>query len=250
MKSNSKIEKFAAVAAALVLWQLAAVIINEKVLLVSPVAVLFRLAELIFEREFYSTVAFSFVRIVCGFLIALCSGTLLAILSYRHRIAEIFLWPYMSVIKATPVASFIVLCLIWLTSSSLSVFISFLMALPIIYTNMLAGFKSTDVKMLQMAEIFRFNFRKKLLYIYLPSVKPYFISACSVALGLTWKAGIAAEIIGIPDGSIGEMLYHAKLYLATADLFGWTVTVIMISVLFEKLCMKLINALFDMLEGL
>ena len=250
MKSNSKIEKFAAVAAALVLWQLAAVIINEKVLLVSPVAVLFRLAELIFEREFYSTVAFSFVRIVCGFLIALCSGTLLAILSYRHRIVEIFLWPYMSVIKATPVASFIVLCLIWLTSSSLSVFISFLMALPIIYTNMLAGFKSTDVKMLQMAEIFRFNFRKKLLYIYLPCVKPYFISACSVALGLTWKAGIAAEIIGIPDGSIGEMLYHAKLYLATADLFGWTVTVILISVLFEKLCMKLINALFDMLEGL
>lgn len=250
MKSNSKIEKFAAVAAALVLWQLAAVIINEKVLLVSPVAVLFRLAELIFEREFYGTVAFSFVRIVCGFLIALCSGTLLAILSYRHRIVEIFLWPYMSVIKATPVASFIVLCLIWLTSSSLSVFISFLMALPIIYTNMLAGFKSTDVKMLQMAEIFRFNFRKKLLYIYLPSVKPYFISACSVALGLTWKAGIAAEIIGIPDGSIGEMLYHAKLYLATADLFGWTVTVILISVLFEKLCMKLINRLFDMLEGL
>ena len=250
MKSNSKIEKFAAVAAALVLWQLAAMIINEKVLLVSPAAVLFRLAELIFEREFYSTVAFSFVRIVCGFLIALCSGTLLAILSYRHRIVEIFLWPYMSVIKATPVASFIVLCLIWLTSSSLSVFISFLMALPIIYTNMLAGFKSTDVKMLQMAEIFRFNFRKKLLYIYLPCVKPYFISACSVALGLTWKAGIAAEIIGIPDGSIGEMLYHAKLYLATADLFSWTVTIILISVLFEKLCMKLINALFDMLEGL
>ena len=181
---------------------------------------------------------------------AVIAGTLLAVASYRNRLAEVFLWPYMSVIKATPVASFIILCLIWLTSSSLPVFISFLMALPIIYTNMLAGFKSTDKKLLQMADIFRFSFRKKLIYIYLPNIKTHFISACSVALGLTWKAGVAAEIIGIPDGSMGEMLYNAKLYLATADLFSWTVTIVCVSILFEKLFMKLIHKLFERLEDL
>ena len=250
MKNKTKFEKFAAVAAAIVLWQLLSVIIGEEVLLVSPLKVLVRLSELVFEKEFYGAVAFSFVRITFGFVLAVVAGTCFATLAYRHHTAEVFLWPYMSVIKATPVASFIILCLIWLNSSSLPVFISFLMALPIIYTNMLAGFKSTDSKMLQMADIFRFSFKKKLVYIYLPNIKPYLLSACSVALGLTWKAGIAAEIIGIPDGSMGEMLYNAKLYLATADLFSWTVAIVCISILFEKLFMKLINTLFARLEDL
>ena len=250
MKNKSKIDKIIAVAAALLLWQLASVIIGEEVLLVSPLKVLVRLSELIFEKEFYNAVAFSFIRITLGFVLAVVMGTIFATAAYRWHWAETMLWPYMSVIKATPVASFIILCLIWLNSSSLPIFISFLMALPIIYTNMLAGFKNTDNKLLQMAEIFRFSFKKKLVYIYLPNIKPYFISACSVALGLTWKAGIAAEIIGIPDGSMGEMLYNAKLYLATADLFGWTVTIVCVSILFEKLFMKLINKIFDRLEDL
>ena len=250
MNKKSKFEKFAAVAAAIVLWQLASMIIGEEVLLVSPLKVLVRLSELIFEKEFYNAVAFSFIRITLGFVLAVVMGTIFATAAYRWHWAETMLWPYMSVIKATPVASFIILCLIWLNSSSLPIFISFLMALPIIYTNMLAGFKNTDNKLLQMAEIFRFSFKKKLVYIYLPNIKPYFISACSVALGLTWKAGIAAEIIGIPDGSMGEMLYNAKLYLATADLFGWTVTIVCVSILFEKLFMKLINKIFDRLEDL
>ncbi|MBQ7283382.1 MAG: ABC transporter permease subunit, partial [Oscillospiraceae bacterium] len=248
MKNKSKIEKFAAVAAALMLWHLASVSIGEEVLLVSPLKVLVRLSELVFEKEFYAAVGFSFVRITGGFILAVIIGTLLAISAYRWHIVEIFLWPYISVIKATPVASFIILCLIWLSSSSLPIFISFLMGLPIIYTNMLGGFKNTDKKMLEMAEIFRFSFGKKLIYIYLPAIKSHFINACSVALGLTWNAGIAAEIIGIPDGSMGEMLYSAKLYLATSDLFSWTVTIVCISIVFEKLFMKLINKLFDILE--
>ncbi len=248
--NRNRLEKILAVAAAVLLWQLAAVAIGEEVLLVSPLKVVLRLSELIFEAEFWGTILFSFKRITLGFFIALAAGTALAILSYRFRIVEIFLWPYISIIKATPVASFVILCLIWLSSSQLPVFIAFLMAVPIIYTNMLGGFKSTDRKLLEMAEIFRFSFGKRLLYIYFPQVKSHFVSACSVSLGLSWKAGIAAEIIGIPDGSMGEMLYQAKLYLATADLFSWTVTIILVSVLFEKAVMCVINRLFSTMEGL
>ncbi|MBQ9845089.1 MAG: ABC transporter permease subunit [Oscillospiraceae bacterium] len=248
--NRNRFEKILAVAAAVLLWQLAAVAIGEEVLLVSPLKVVLRLSELIFEAEFWGTILFSFKRITLGFFIALAAGTALAILSYRFRIVEIFLWPYISIIKATPVASFVILCLIWLSSSQLPIFIAFLMAVPIIYTNMLGGFKSTDRKLLEMAEIFRFSFGKRLLYIYFPQVKSHFVSACSVSLGLSWKAGIAAEIIGIPDGSMGEMLYQAKLYLATADLFSWTVTIILVSVLFEKAVMCVINILFSTMEGL
>lgn len=250
MKNNTKFEKILSVATALLLWQLVAVIISEEVLLVSPVKVFIRLSELIFEKSFWSAILFSFIRITSGFFIAIIIGTLLAIIAYRFKFAEVFLWPYISIIKSTPVASFIILCLIWLSSSTLPIFISTIIVIPIVYTNMLAGFKSTDKKILEMAEIFNLSFKKKLLFIYLPKIKPHFISACTVSIGLAWKSGIAAEIIGIPSGSMGEMLYNAKLYLATADLFSCTVAIIVISILFEKLVLLIINKLFSNFGGL
>ena len=250
MKNKNKFKKILSVAIAILLWQVLAAIISEKVLLVSPLDVVIRLSELVFESSFWKTILFSFKRITLGFLIAVITGTILAILSYRYRLAEIFLWPYMAIIKSTPVASFIILCLIWLTSSSLPIFISFIIVVPVIYSNMLAGFKSTDKKMLEMAELFNLSFKKKLLFIYLPIIKPHFISACTISIGLAWKSGIAAEIIGIPSGSIGEMLYNSKLYLATADLFSWTVTIVVVSILFEKVVLFLLNKLFCRLENL
>lgn len=233
---------------ALLVWQLAAASLSSSLLLVSPLRVLERLCGLVREPQFYAAVGFSFVRIVAGFLLGLGCGTLLAVAASRWHLAEVLLWPYVTVIKTTPVASFIILCLIWLDSSSLPVFISFLMVLPIVYANMLEGIRQTDQKLLEMAKLFRVGAGRRLLYIYLPQLRPYLITACSVALGLSWKAGIAAEVIGIPDGSIGERLYEAKVYLNSADLFAWTVVIIAVSIAFEKLFLWLLRAGYRRLE--
>lgn len=121
------------------------------------------------------------------------------------------------------------------------------MVLPVVYSNVLQGIKTTDMKLLEMAKVFRVTPVKKALYIYLPHLKPYILSACSVSLGLSWKAGIAAEVIGIPTGSIGEKLYQAKVYLSTPDLFAWTVVIIVISILFEKLFTFSLSKLYSRL---
>ena len=158
--------------------------------------------------------------------------------------------PYAVMIKSVPVASFIVICLIWLSSARLSVFISFLMVLPVMYSNVLHGIKSADRDLLEAAAIFRLSWKRRLLYLWLPQLKPFLMSACSVGLGLSWKAGIAAEIIGIPDGSIGRMFYDAKVYFNTVDLFAWTVIVVLISILFERLFLALLKAGYRRLEQL
>ena len=188
------------------------------------------------------------MRIVAGFLLALLAGSVLAVMAGRFRLLEIILWPFVAAIKSVPVASFIILCLIWLSAQSLSVFISFLMVFPIVYTNMLQGIKSTDQKLLEMAELFRVGWLKRMQYIHLPHLKPYLVSACSVSIGLSWKAGVAAEVIGIPDGSIGEKLYQAKVYLSTSDLFAWTTVIVALSILFEKLFLYFLQRLFARLE--
>ncbi|MBQ1503894.1 MAG: ABC transporter permease subunit [Oscillospiraceae bacterium] len=249
MQKLKKLEKIVAVAAALAVWQAAAMLLGHDLLLVSPVKVILRLGTIWREPGFLPAIGFTFWRIVAGFFSGFLAGTLLAVLAGRFHIVEVLLWPYMVTIKSVPVASFIIVCLIFFSSSTLSIFISFLMVLPLIYQNVLQGIKSADRQMLEMAKVFRVPWHRKLFYIDLPSLKPFLLSACSVALGLSWKSGVAAEVIGVPDGSIGEMLYQSKIYLDTDDLFAWTVIIILASFLFEKLFLWLLRRIFAWMEG-
>lgn len=250
LKNKKLLQKSASVAAALLFCQAAAVLLNEKIILVTPIDVFARLFTIWEEPAFFSSVWFSFSRIAAGFLLALAVGVVLALAAGRFHIVEILLWPYMVTVKSVPVASFIIIALVWLTSSSLSVFISFMIVLPIIYTNILNAIRSVDVKMLQMADIFRLSFTKRLVYVWLPQIKPFLFSACSIAIGLAWKSGVAAEIIGIPQGSIGEALYYSKVYLNTTDMFTWTLIIVIMSVAFEKLFALALRLLYKGIEKL
>ena len=238
------------VAVWLLIWHGLSVYIGHHILLVSPVSVVVRLSQLALESGFWKSILFSFQRITAGFLLATISGVVFAALAARFRRVEEFLAPVILFAKATPVASFIILALIWVSSRNLSVVISFLMVLPIIYTNVLNGIRSVDPKLLEMADAFKIPTHRRIMYIYVSQVLPFFQAACLVGLGLCWKAGIAAEVIGIPNGSIGEKLYMAKIYFTTPDLFAWTLTIIIISVLFEKLFMLLIRFLINKIERL
>lgn len=232
------------------IWQLVAITLGEDILLVSPIAVLIRLFLLAQTSSFWFSIGYSFSRIAIGFFLATLLGVLFSVFSYRYRLVEELLAPLIQTIKATPVASFVILTLVWIAPSNLSIFISFLMVLPIMYTNVLMGIRSTDKKLLEMARVFRVPSYRRVRYIYLSQVLPFFRSACSVALGLGWKAGIAAEVIGLPQGSIGEMLYQAKLYLDTPDMFAWTLIIIVISVLFEKIFLLGLDSVMLKLERL
>lgn len=245
-----EIKKMTAVLLLLCLWQGAAVLLDRKILLASPVSVILRLFTIWRETGFLNAVFFSFLRIAGGFLAAFMLGVLLSVAAGKFSSVEMLLSPLMATVKSVPVASFIIIALIWLSSSELSVFISFLMVLPIIYNNCLAGIKSIDNKMLEMADIFRFSFGKRFLFIWLPSIKPHILSACRTALGIAWKSGIAAEVIGIPSGSIGEKLYEAKAYFNTVDLFAWTVIIVALSFLFETVCLRLLNIFYNSIENI
>ena len=217
--------------------------------MVSPLTVAVRLVTIWQADGFFATLWFSFGRIVGGFFLAASLGALTAVPAGKFPLFERMLKPFVFTMKSVPIVSFIILCMLWLSTSQLSVFIAFLMVFPVVYTNTLQGMKSVDENMLQMASVFEIGRLRQVYYIYLPHLKPYLISACSVSLGMSWKAGIAAEVIGIPDGSIGERLYYARIYLNTVDLFAWTVIIVLISLLFEKLFLMLLKLGFSAMEG-
>ena len=232
----------------LLVWQLGSQALGQEILLVSPVSVLVRLSSLIRTFPFWESIGFSLARISLGFLLAAFWGTLFAALAARFAGFQDLLTPLILAIKATPVASFIILALIWIPSRNLSVFISFVMVFPVIYTNVLEGILSTDSQLLEMAEIFRLPLFRRIRYIYLSQVMPYFRSACTISIGMCWKSGIAAEVIGMPKGSIGEKLYQAKIYLNTPDLFAWTMVIIVVSRVFEQAFLYGMQKLLEKLE--
>lgn len=227
----------------ILVWQVISVAMNQPILLPKPIEVLKTFLSLIKEGAFVKPMLSSSYKIILGFLFAFLLGSILAALSYHFWIVKELLMPPMKIIKATPVASFVILALIWIGSAKLSILIAFLMVLPMVYTNLYQGLMSTDKSLLEMAQVFKVKGRKKIISIYIPAVLPYVETACSVGIGFCFKAGIAAEVIGIPRGSIGERLYESKLYLMTKELFAWTILIILISVCIEKLISALIRSI-------
>ncbi len=220
-----------------------------KLLLASPVQASLRLLELLPTPAFWRAVGNSSARILGGFLISCALAVLFAALAAGRPWLRDLLAPPVAVVKAVPVASFIILALVWLEGRSLSLFISGLMVFPPVYLNVLEGLGRTDRKLLELARVYRIPRSRRLWGIYLPQVLPYFRSAASLALGLCWKAGTAAEVIGLPAGTIGERLYTAKVYLETPDLFAWTAVILGLAAAFERLFLAAVDTLAERVGG-
>ena len=216
--------------------------------MVSPVVAGKRLVQLLPEVEFWSTVLHSTERIMGGFLLGTLTGSGVAVLAFRHRKVEELCYPMVCVMKSTPVASVIILLLMWMSSGNLSVGIVFLMTFPILYTNVLEGLQQMDPKLTELAEVFELPKWVRVRWLAMPQLLPYMRTGCALGIGLAWKAGTAAEVIGISGGTIGEKLYQAKIYLETADLLAWTIMILVMSYLFEKLFLGILDMAGDRLK--
>lgn len=217
------------------LWAALAWIVGKPLLLPGPWAVLKRLCELASTAYFWAITGRTLLRIGLGLLCAIPAGVLLAALTCRFRLLRELLSPLLTVVQSTPVASFILLLLIWLGRNILPAVIVALMVVPVVWRNVSAGVENTDKGLLELAKVYRFSPGRTLRRVYIPSIAPYFLAACRSSLGLAWKAGVAAEVLTVPKGSVGQMLYESKLYLEIVDLFAWTVTVMLCSLAIEKL---------------
>ncbi|NCC67863.1 MAG: ABC transporter permease subunit [Clostridia bacterium] len=239
--NNKKILATAAsVAFWLVVWEAASRIVAQQLFLASPIQVLQCLYGLLGTSDFYATVGFSLLRITVGFLSAAFLGSALAVLAYNTRFVETLLKPLMGAVMAAPVASFVVLALLLVGSINLSALVSFLMVLPVFYTNILTGLKCVEPERFEAAAVFGMLKSDRFRFIFLPYVTPFASSACQVGIGIAWKSGVSAEVIGIASGSIGEKIYESKLYLDTAQLFAYTLVVVALSLVFELLAKRLI----------
>ena len=216
-------------------WYITAYAIDKDVFLPYPHTVVNRLFVLIQNPEFFKVVAASLIRIITGFAIGTVVGFFLALLTNFSCIAEAIIAPSIRVIRATPVVSFILLAYLWLDNDTIPAFISVLMVAPIIWQNVSSGLSNLDNSLSEMADVFKIRKTKRFLKIIFPQLWPYLYSGCVTSLGLAWKSGVAAEVISYPKIAIGKEMNEAKVLLETADVLVWTLTLILLSVVFEFL---------------
>ncbi len=233
----------------LAVWMVAALAVGESLLLPSPLEVLARLGVLALRGEFWMTILTSLGRILYGVFFALLLGVILAVATHFVPFLYTLFYPLITVVRSTPVASFIILAYLWIDRDTLPSFIAILMVLPVVWANLHEALGDVDKQLLEFGKVFRFPRLKILRHIYLPSVIPAFMASCRSSVGLAWKAGVAAEILIVPAVSIGRMLSDAKQYLETVDLFAWTLAVILLSLLLELCLLFLIKLIKGRKKG-
>ena len=214
-------------------WWIAAAAVGLPLLLPGPGDTLSALLRLAGTAAFWQSTGYTLLRVAAGYLIAVLLGAMLAVICCFVPMVDAVLSPLRSIIKATPVSSFIILVLLWMQKGRVPAFISFLMVLPIVWTGVQEGLKAVDPQLVEMTQAYGLSWGKQLRFLYAPAVRPQFFAACMTGLGFAWKSGIAAEVIALPALSVGKNLYDAKIYLERADLFAWTLTVILLSMALE-----------------
>lgn len=243
MPSHSKKKKHRKVllqgaAAALfwiLIWEILSLFIGSALILPSPLLTIQTLAKMMTEPDFFSILLVTLVRVFGGIIGSCFLAFVLGIISGLYEPVRILFQPFASVTRTLPVVSVIILINLWISSGWVPLVVTFLMCFPIVWSNTVTGILQTGSSLLEMAEVFGVSQRKCLTGIYLPSVKPYFKTAVMNAVGMSWKATVTAEVLANARPSVGMSLYYAKVYLETPRLFAWTLLLILISLILEKL---------------
>ena len=216
---------------------------GNELLLPYPMTVVQTLLSLAGNGDFWLTAFYSLGRVLAGMVYGTAAGLLLAALTCLSALADELLSPAIRVIRATPVASFILLVMLWLWGYRdwVPVVIAALMILPVVWANVSRGIREVDPQLLEMAKAYRFSRSKTIRLIYMPSLRPYVLSAITTAMGLAWKSGVAAEVLCLPGTAIGTQIFYTKYYLEVPQLFAWTVVVVTMSLVMERLLTAALN---------
>lgn len=243
-KKQKQVRKVFVILFWLIIWQGLALCVHNKILLVGPMETGICLVQQMGTTGFWLSIFITMLRIMFGFILAFSLGCILAVFAYRWRFLSEVLQPLMNFLKTVPVASFVVLFLIWWKSEFLSVAVVFVVALPLIYISVLEECRRLDPKLNEVATVYGIGNKKKFFYLLFPQMRPGILTVSQLALGMSYKSGLAAEMIGTPARSVGQQMYFAKISLDTGYLFAYTAAIIFVAYLSERLFCRLLQGLF------
>lgn len=228
MKGRSLFFGILGVAAALLIWNIAATLVSSSLIMPGPLQVARALVKLVGTKSFWTAVSGSSYRVLLAFLYSMALGSLLGFISAFFTSFEYFLTPTLTTIRSTPVLALILVAMFWLPSGFVPVFSAILMAFPVFYTSAKTGIKSVDRDLVEMSKVFKVPPYVRLVKLYIPSAKLHLLSGMKNSLGICWKVVVAGEILVQPLNSVGTKMQEERLSLETSGVFAWAIITILL----------------------
>ena len=224
----------------LTLWELLAVKIDNSYFMPRIAETFSALAVLIKTAGFWKYVLISLLRVALGLTAGIIFGVVLATVCHVIPVSKSLITPLITIMKATPVATIILILWFTLSNAELAVFVVFLMVTPVIWQNVYDGYKSISKEMREVCEIFEISRFKRLRILVFPAIIKYLVPAVITSVGLAWKAEIAAEIMTYSN--IGQSIDDFKtLHLDTPSVFAWAVVIVVLSLILESVIKTLLR---------
>ena len=223
------------------LWWAASAIINLQLILPSPIGVLIKLGQMSATQIFWRVMLISAIRVLIGIVVSYVLAFFLALLCHRIKFLYDFFMPAISVIKTTPVTSFILIAFVLMHRDLIPGLIAALIVFPVVFSNTIEGLRAARPELLETAKAYNLTFLDRAKCIWVPTLRPFMISAAGASVGLAIKAGIAAEVLICPEVSVGKYIFNAKQNMEYVELFAWTVAIVIFSYLLDiafKLVLK------------
>lgn len=215
------------------IWQIAAWSIHNDFLMPYPIEVLSTMIKQCSDISFYSILFATLSRSLCGLLVAFLIGGICAILSFYFVYFKHCISPIILLTKSIPNIAYIIIILVWFGSESSAVIITFLILFPVIYANIYEGLQSMDQDLKDVLRIYPEKRMTTLYKVYLPMLVPTINASLSSGLGLSFKVGVMAEIIGQVQIGVGRQLNIARFNMDMTTIFAWTLWIIILLIIID-----------------
>lgn len=225
----------------LLLWQLVAVIVNKEVIVPYPLDVFQRMMRMLTDFNFYQTLFITLSHVVIVVVISAIIAFMLAYLGYQKPLVDEYVSPLLTMVQAIPNISFIILVLVWVSSLQTVYIVLFLVVFPLLYNNFIEGFKSIDHDLCDVILLYHPPRFEKFFKVYLPLIRPSFLSGMKSSLSLGVKVAVMAEILaGLPYG-VGRAINYSRIQFDMIGVFAWTVWLVIMILLIDYVLNKVIQ---------
>ena len=233
MKNNKIIYFIIGIIIFIGLWHLISIKINSEIIFPDIQNILKKLFEIILERSFYKDLISSIIRVFITFALSFLLAIILGIISGIFKSMRYILMPIINFIRTIPTIPLILVAIIWFDNNKVPIFVSMLVIFPIMYDSICNGIINVDKDLIDMSLSYNVSLKTQIINLYIPSIKPYILTAISQSMGITWKSILAAEILSLPTLGIGTKLYESHLYLDTISLFAYCLIAVIFNGIFE-----------------
>lgn len=186
-------------------------------------------------------IVLTLVRVIAALILSFAVGITLAIAMYASPTVDRYISPIVRLLMAVPVVSWILFAVLWFADVEFRiVFVLLVVCAPLFTVDLLDNMRDTSRDLRKMMRSFRPTTLQYFCKLIVPAILPGIFTSWKINLSLALRVVTMAELVGATAG-IGHQLSIAQALFSVADVFAWTLTLVVLLFILEG-CIGLVES--------